>query len=134
MLFRSRGTWKEHIEYMGEKYKDVFDIMLKNIEKHMPSEVDFIYPQGGVNFWFRLPKGISSKNLYETAIKNNVAIAPGNLFFVHQNDDRHFRLSIASVNDDEIEHGIIIISNIIKNLIKEKNDSETREEIYKPIL
>lgn len=133
-IYFTRGTWKEHIEYMGEKYKDVFDIMLKNIEKYMPSEVDFMYPQGGVNFWFRLPKGISSKNLYETAIKNNVAIAPGNLFFVHQNDDRHFRLSIASVNDDEIEHGIIIISNIIKNLIKEKNDSETREEIYKPIL
>jgi len=100
----------------------------------MPSQVDFIYPQGGVNFWFKLPKGVSSKNLYETAIKKNVAIAPGNLFFVHQNDDRHFRLSIASVDSDEVEHGIIIISNIIRDLIEVKNDGEVKEEVYRPIL
>ncbi|MFW5647972.1 MAG: PLP-dependent aminotransferase family protein [Candidatus Alkaliphilus sp. MAG34] len=133
-IYFTRGTWKEHIEYMGEKYRDVFNLMLKNIEKHMPPEVDFIYPQGGVNFWFKLPEGISSRNLYEEAIKENVAIAPGNLFFVHQNDDRHFRLSIASVNDDEIERGIIIISNIVKDLIRGKNDKEVGKEVYRPIL
>ncbi|MDI9476995.1 MAG: PLP-dependent aminotransferase family protein [Natronincolaceae bacterium] len=133
-IYFTKGTWKDHIEYMGEKYKDVFDVMLKNIKKYMPSQVDFIYPQGGVNFWFKLPKGVSSKNLYETAIKKNVAIAPGNLFFVHQNDDRHFRLSIASVDSDEVEHGIIIISNIIRDLIEVKNDGEVKEEVYRPIL
>ncbi len=133
-IYFTKGTWKEHIKYMGKKYKEGFDTMLKNIEKYMPSQVDYIRPQGGVNFWFRLPKGISSKNLYEAAIKENVALAPGNLFFVHQNDDRHFRLSIASVNDDEIERGIIIISDIIKNLIEGKNNNGVKKEIYRPIL
>ncbi len=133
-IYFTKGTWKDHIEYMGEKYKDIFDVMLKNIKKYMPSQVDFMYPQGGVNFWFKLPKGVSSKDLYEAAIRKNVAIAPGNLFFVHQNDDRHFRLSIASVNSDEIEHGIIIISNIIRDLISGKDDNEVKEEVYRPIL
>ena len=100
----------------------------------MSSQVSYIQPQGGVNFWFILPQGVSSRSLYESAIKENVALAPGNLFFVNQNDDRHFRLSIASVNEDEIEQGIIIISNIIKNLVKEKNDNSIKKEIYRPIL
>lgn len=133
-IYFTKGTWKEHIKYMEKKYKDGFDTMLINIKKYMPPQVEYIYPQGGVNFWFKLPKGVSSKELYEAAIKKNVALAPGNLFFIHQNDNSHFRLSIASVNNNEIEQGIIIISNIIKGLIDDKNGNRLKEEIYKPIL
>ncbi len=133
-IYFARGAWKEHIEYMGTKYKEGFDIMLKNIEKYIPPQVDYVRPKGGVNFWFRLPEGVSSEKLYESAIRENVALAPGNLFFVHQGGERHFRLSIASVNDDEIEQGIAIIGDIIKDLIEKNGDSKTRKEIYRPIL
>ncbi|MBU5675610.1 PLP-dependent aminotransferase family protein [Alkaliphilus sp. MSJ-5] len=133
-LYFTRGTWKEHIKYMEKKYKSGFDTMLRSIEKYMPSQVEYIHPKGGVNFWFKLPMEISSRELYEKAIRKNVALAPGNLFFIHQNDNNHFRLSIASVNNYEIEKGIIIISNIIKELINDINRSGLNEEKYRPIL
>lgn len=133
-IYFTKGTWKEHIRYMGKKYKDGFDLMLENIKKYMPPEVEYIHPQGGVNFWFKLPEGISVKNVYEKAIKKNVALAPGNLFFIDQNDDRYFRLSIASANDHEIQGGIIIISRIIKNLMEDKYSIRAEEEVYRPIL
>lgn len=133
-LYFSRGTWKEHIKYMEEKYKSGFDTMVGSVKKYMPPEVKYIYPKGGVNFWFKLPKEISLKHFYEQAINKNVAFAPGNLFFIHNHDDNHFRLSIASVNNDEIDKGISILSNIINNLINNKVEKEKIKNIYKPIL
>lgn len=133
-FYFTKGSWREHIKYMENKYRSGFDTMLRSIEKYMPSEVEYIYPTGGVNFWFKLPKKVSTRELYERAIKKNIALAPGNLFFIHQNDDSHFRLSIASVNNDEIEQGIIILSNIIKNIMNNTSESKLNEEIYKPIL
>ncbi len=131
-IYFSRGKWKSHIKYIEEKYRNGFDAMVRNIEKYLPKEIEYIVPNGGVNFWFRLPKGISSKELYERSIRRNVALAPGNLFFTHQNDDHHFRLSIASVDNHEIEQGIIVIGDIINNLMDNKNSFG--KERYRPIL
>jgi len=133
-IYLTRGAWKEHIKYMEKKYKIGFDTMLKNIKKHMPPEIKYIHPKGGVNFWFELPKTVSAREVYERAIKKNIALAPGHLFFIHQNDDCHFRLSIASVNNDEIEQGIIILGNIIKNIMNNISHSEFNKETFKPIL
>lgn len=133
-LYISKGTWKEHIQYMEKRYKTNFDTMIKSIEKYLPTEVECIYPKGGVNFWFKLPQNISSKKFYEEAINKNVALAPGNLFFIHQKDDYHFRLSIASVSNDEIDKGMSIISSIIRNTIDGPIKKEQTKKIYKPIL
>lgn len=130
-LYFAKGAWKEHIKYMEVKYKSGFDTMIKSIQKYMPPQVECIYPKGGVNFWFKLPKEVSSREIYETAIKKNIALAPGNLFFIHQNDDSHFRLSIASVSNDEIQQGVIVLGNIINNSIY---SNDPKNKTYKPIL
>ena len=99
----------------------------------MPKEVHCIQPSGGVNFWFRLPDSISTKELYEDAINENIALAPGSLFFLNEKDDCHFRLSIASLNHQEIEEGTIKIGKIVKNLLNGGNNKLNKER-YRPIL
>lgn len=133
-LYFTKGAWRDHIKYMEKKYKGGFDTMLKCIDKYMPKEVEYIHPKGGVNFWFKLPKGMSTKDLYEEAIRKNITLAPGNLFFIDKTDDRYFRLSIASVNHEEIEEGMRILGNIINSKIHNNNDPLLNKEIYRPIL
>ncbi|ABW18729.1 MocR-like pyridoxine biosynthesis transcription factor PdxR [Alkaliphilus oremlandii] len=132
-LYFKGDAWDNHIQHIEEEYKSSFDVMVRCIEQYMPKEVHCIQPSGGVNFWFRLPDSISTKELYEDAINENIALAPGSLFFLNEKDDCHFRLSIASLNHQEIEEGTIKIGKIVKNLLNGGNNKLNKER-YRPIL
>lgn len=132
-LYFKGGTWDKHIQHIEEEYKSGFDVMVHCIEQYMPKEVRYIQPSGGVNFWFRLPNYISTKELYENAINENIALAPGSLFFLNEKDDCHFRLSIASVNHQEIEQGMMKIGKIVKILLDGGNNKLNKDR-YRPIL
>lgn len=132
-LYLCEGIWQKHIQYMEGQYKERFEAMVEYIRKYMPKEVSYVLPQGGVNFWLALPDGLSSKELYEMAVKENVVFAPGSLFFLHNKESQHFRLSIASVNPHEIQMGIKILSKIIKEYIRQ-NRVVKSDSLLTPIL
>ncbi|KAB3530352.1 PLP-dependent aminotransferase family protein [Alkaliphilus pronyensis] len=132
-LYLNKGIWQKHLAYMEEQYKERFLLMEESINQYFPKYVDCQLPLGGVNFWLKLPKGFSSNKLYERAVKENVIFAPGNLFFMGNQDEGYFRLSIASVNPSEIKYGIKLLGNLIGEYID--NKEELRKDItIKPIL
>lgn len=133
-LYLSKGVWEKHLSFIEEKYKERFDKMLACIEEHMPWDVECIAPKGGMNFWLRLPKNASVKELYQLTLKENIAIAPGNLFFLNNAGCDHFRLSIAAMPADAIEHGMIRLSSIIKEYLNNKKNIDTHENTINPIL
>lgn len=132
-LYLRRGIWQQHLLYMEGKYKERFATMLEAIERHIPKDVSITIPRGGVNFWFKLPKGFSGNELYNRAEGEGIAIAPGNLFFINNKDEGYFRLSIASVNQDQIQEGIGKLGNIIKVYLG-AGEKNRREPAVKPIL
>jgi len=133
-LYLKRGIWQQHLQYMEVKYKERFEKMLICIEEYMPSEVEFIKPKGGVNFWFKLPSSFSSQELYEKVAKEKIVFAPGNLFYLDNNHDEYFRLSIAAVTPIEIETGMKILCRHIYNYINNQQELRKRSSLIKPIL
>ncbi len=133
-LYLKRGIWQQHLQYMEGKYKERFEKMCRCIEIYMPTEVEYTLPRGGVNFWFKLPTNCSSHNLYEMAVKRNIVFAPGNLFYLNNNYNEYFRLSIAAVNPSEIEAGMKELGEIIKNYIELQVKPICRNSSIKPIL
>ncbi|SET69393.1 transcriptional regulator, GntR family [Natronincola peptidivorans] len=133
-LYLQKGIWKQHIRYMEEQYRERFEIMTKCIVEFMPENVEYTLPKGGVNFWLKLPDGLSSKELYEIAVKENIVFAPGNLFFLNNKNTSYFRLSMAAVDNKEIEYGIKKLSSLINNLLKPKNKGYIQPNQYTPIL
>lgn len=128
-LYLRKNIWKKHINMMEKVYKERFEIMNKSIEKYFKdTDIEYITPNGGLNFWFKLPNKISSYDIYNKAVQKNVLIVPGNIFFPVKEENNYFRLSIASVYPEKIEEGIKILSKIINNYNK-----EDRKE-YTPLL
>ncbi|MBS3994417.1 MAG: aminotransferase class I/II-fold pyridoxal phosphate-dependent enzyme, partial [Alkaliphilus sp.] len=122
-------------QYMETIYKKRFDVMLAALKKYiLPLGVSFTPPKGGLNFWLQLPHGLSSNDLYIEAEKNNVLILPGSIFYVFGTDYSFFRISIAAVYPDEIEHGIKILSESIAQCINRKKVTKRSTSSFTPIL
>ena len=52
--------------------------------------------------------------LLDHALREGVAYVPAQLFYIEKPDPRTARLSISRVNKEQIEKGVKILSNIIK--------------------
>lgn len=69
-----------HIAKIKEAYGKQREAMVNAIEKYFPKEVEYTKPEGGMFLWATLPEGVSSLQLFELAIKKNVAFVPGSPF------------------------------------------------------
>jgi 2-aminoadipate transaminase len=108
----------EHISKIQKKYSDQKDAMIRSIEKHFPVEVTCSNPNGGMFLWAILPENISAREVFDTAIKENVAFVPGDPFYVRKMAVNTMRLNFSSVDENTIEKGISKLGIILKRFCK----------------
>lgn len=71
--------------------------------------------------WVTLPEGVSSMDLFNRAIEENVAFVPGQAFFVDGSGTNTLRLNFSNSSEIQIEEGIKRLSVVIKELISKKD-------------
>lgn len=109
-----------HIKKIRAMYKEQRDAMVSAIERYFPESVQCTKPEGGMFLWATLPEGISSLDLFDLAIKENVAFVPGQAFFVDGSGQNTMRLNYSNSNEEQIEEGIKRLANAINALIVKK--------------
>ena len=105
-----------HIMRIRDAYKKRRDLMVSMITEHFPDEIRCTEPEGGMFLWITLPERISSLDLFDLAIKENVAFVPGNAFYVDGGGNNTLRLNFSNSDEAKIEEGIKRLANIIKTL------------------
>jgi 2-aminoadipate transaminase len=71
--------------------------------------------------WVTLPKRLSALELFEHAVKENVAFVPGTPFFVDGGGANHMRLNFSNADEERIEEGIKRLGRIIKSLLADSS-------------
>jgi len=104
----------KHILKIRDAYKKRRDLMVSMIAENFPEEIKYTEPKGGMFLWITLPEGISSLDLFDIAIKENVAFVPGNAFYVDGSGNNTLRLNFSNSDEEKIEEGIKRLANIIK--------------------
>jgi 2-aminoadipate transaminase len=107
----------KHIARIIAVYKKQRDAMVSAIEAHFPAEVTFTRPEGGMFLWVTLPERLSALELFEYAVKENVAFVPGTPFFVDGGGADCMRLNFSNADENGIEEGIRRLGRIMKNLM-----------------
>jgi len=107
----------KHIATIIAAYKKQRDIMVDAIEDSFPPEASFTRPEGGMFLWVTLPERMSTLELFEHAVKENVAFVPGTPFFVDGGGANSMRLNFSNADEDRIEEGIQRLGRIMKNLL-----------------
>lgn len=106
----------EHIEKIKEMYRNQRNTMVFMMEKYFPENVAYTKPEGGMFLWVTLPEGLSSMDLFDLAIKKNVAFVPGSAFYVDGNGTNSLRLNFSNSSEEQIEKGIKRLGQAITNL------------------
>ncbi len=106
-----------HIDRIIAKYSSQKNAMIASIKKYFPGEVRYSNPDGGMFLWVILPEKISSRNLFDSAIKEKVAFVPGDPFYVNKSHVNTLRLNFSCVDEKTIETGIRILGGILKSVL-----------------
>ncbi len=108
----------EHIKLIRRVYGERRQVMLEALEQFFPTEVIWTKPKGGLFLWVTLPVGMDCHELFDAALKENVAFVPGDCFYAangHQEEGRrHLRLNFSNAPPEQIREGIRRLGIAIK--------------------
>ena len=111
------GCLEPHIARLRQVYGSRCDAALKALERHMPAGVTWTRPRGGFFVWLTLPKGMKVESLREAAHARGVHFVPGTSFFAGSGGERNLRLAFSFVCPDEIERGVAVLAQIIREIM-----------------
>ncbi|MHC4401418.1 MAG: aminotransferase-like domain-containing protein [Planctomycetota bacterium] len=107
-----------HIGNIVEVYGRQQQSMLDAIREHFPTTVRYTKPEGGMFLWITLPGGASSMDLFDLAIKDQVAFVPGDPFYVNRKEPAStLRLNFSCADEGMIQTGIRRLAKAISALI-----------------
>lgn len=97
---------KLHINKIRALYKVQCHTMLEAIDRYFPEGVSITRPRGGMFIWMSLPDGTCSMELFNRALKRQVAFVPGQPFYVNEGVYSTMRLNYTNSSTEIIEEGI----------------------------
>jgi 2-aminoadipate transaminase len=120
----------EHIKVIRRVYGERRDVMLSALKENFPPEVTWTRPQGGLFLWVTLPEKLDCHQLFQAAIKENVAFVPGDSFYagngLADEGRRHFRLNFSNASAEQIREGIRRLGVAIKKQWAERHPAAVR--------
>jgi 2-aminoadipate transaminase len=97
-------------------YHQRCDLMLHELEKNLGDVpgVTWTKPEGGLFLWLTVPEGMDTDELFERAVKENVAYVPGSAFYPMNENHRSMRLNFSYCGDEKIIEGCKRLGKLIK--------------------
>ena len=119
------GQYDRHVATVRKNYARKARLMKQALTEHFPPNVEIWESGGGLYFWARLPKGISTgmkSEVFRTALKHDVLYVPGELCYgddpARAKPDHEMRLSFGSASEENIRLGIRRLGMVLKKFVK----------------
>ncbi len=100
------GRYQAFVRRACRTYRRRRDAMLEALARHLPPDVQWTRPQGGLFIWVQLPEAISARALYPVAGEEGVLFTPGSVFFPGERAQPYLRLNCVVHPPEVIEEGI----------------------------
>lgn len=121
------SDYTAHIDELHKRYEHKARVMLNAMLHHFPEGVDWIEPKGGLYFWARMPKNVSTSlhsKLFKAALEAEVLYVPGDLCYAEdpsrRKPDNEMRLSFGGASEENIREGIKRLGNVMKKHLSNK--------------
>jgi len=113
-----RAIFDDHCATLRRVYKTRRDAMLAALETHMPDDVTWTRPDGGMFVWLTLPNGIDGAAVLKHALETQkVAFVPGQAFYADGSGANTLRLSFSLADEAEIAQGMARLGIAIREMI-----------------
>ena len=112
--FLRSGYFEKHIEVVKKDYRIKKTAMVSALEKYMPEGVTWTNPEGGLFLWVRLPEQMSADDMFQDALKENVAYVIGSAFHSDGSGKNTMRLNFSFATPEKIDEGIKRLAATVK--------------------
>lgn len=116
--FCVRGDFEAHIKKLNRIYRKRMQTLLDCLKEKVVNEnVSWTEPLGGYTLLLELNgTDVDLNRMNEIFLKKGVGILPGRDFYFYPTNKKNFRISIAELNEEEIEAGVNCINEAVKEI------------------
>jgi DNA-binding transcriptional MocR family regulator len=103
--YLKEGGYERHLRKLRKDLKRQVSGLRSCIMEYFPKGTNVTNPSGGFLLWVELPESIDTDVIYQDAVKENILIAPGNLFTMKDKYSNCMRLNAGFWNE-QVEKAI----------------------------
>ncbi|AOT69292.1 aminotransferase-like domain-containing protein [Geosporobacter ferrireducens] len=108
------GLYEVHIQKFRKQLKKRCFFMLRLLDMYFSDIATWNIPKGGFYIWLKINKSIPIEKVFHHALKDNILINPGDIYSFKKNNC--IRLSYSYASNQDMEDGLIKLSNIIRKM------------------
>ena len=116
--YLSSGSLDKYLKQARKEYRKRHDFASQCAKKYIPLKK--IYGEGGLHIFIELEENIDARLILEKCCQKGVIFMPGDLFFTDGRGHNTFRLGFSRLSLEEIERGIQIIGQTVKEVQNSK--------------
>lgn len=126
------GSYHTHLNALRAQYRRKRDAVMAALKSHMPHDVRWTTPQGGMYVWLTLPDSIDASAhgpMFAQATARGVLYVPGDYCF-HPDQAGHvphncLRLCFGQVPESRIDPGIEQLGSVVNTLLASNPSNQT---------
>lgn len=115
--YLQKGYFEKNMQKTIDLYHHKRNHMLACFDKYMPQGVTWTRPQGGLFLFVKLPEGYDCRELFDVAIKENVAFVIGEAFHCDGSGKNTMRINFSYMDDEMTEEGVKRLARAITTML-----------------
>ena len=115
--FLSSGRLNENLQKSIALYKGKRDLLLGLLEEHMPEDVTWTRPEGGLFLFLTMPQGFEAVKFYDAALDAGVAYVAGEFFHPDGSGKNTMRLNFSFMSEQKIREGVKLLGKLLHSVI-----------------
>jgi DNA-binding transcriptional MocR family regulator len=127
--FLKAGADRRVRQARGEEVTLRAEAARRALAEKLPEATIWGGDSGNPLFWLILPRGVTGRRVAEAAARRGVAVAPGHDFDPRGEDVERVRLSVTRVERKEIERGIALLAEAVREV-----ESRNRSALSAPVV
>lgn len=115
--FMASTAYDRHLRRLRSVIRGQRERTAEAIAAYFPPGTRLTVPNGGVSLWVELPQKLSSKALFDAALREGILIAPGLMFSNSNRFDHFIRLNCGAPYTEAIDQALRRLGGIIEKLL-----------------
>jgi DNA-binding transcriptional MocR family regulator len=110
----SNGRIDQHLQLLRRRLKDGKVQMIQLLQERLADAVHFVEPQGGATVWVHPLRRVNVRRVFQRLLKQQVVIAPGELFSLQGLHEQHLRLSHSVGAEQELANALGLLADALR--------------------
>lgn len=111
--FLKSGRLDANLKKSIELYRSKRDLLLSQLEEHMPEGITWTHPEGGLFLFLTMPEGFDAVRFYDRALDAGVAYVAGEFFHPDGSGKNTMRMNFSFMSPQKIKEGVELLARLL---------------------